>query len=441
MVVGRLIGMSTALLVSFVLGSWAGDWMNPRREQPRPGYPVSVPATDVATDGPPPAPPVPADPRRPEPRAVAARAAAIGRDAAAIEAQCQKAAGGDWDKWQRDTQSYRDSLKAKISALKANSPASPTSSPETRYEPLAPRDDFPLFEVGSREHLNYLYDPATLIDFQRDRPVVAAHRWLKRRGIDLILVAIPKMTEVYVEHFLDPCPPDGVIAPQIRRTLLQLLHDGVEVVDGFTLFRPLRDADAEYLYNTADTHWAPRGMRVMARDVADRIGRYRFGTRARYALPIVRAAPGRYGADDSPSGMGFLFAWNALTAEQQRRAKPFQAMTQTEVKMPDGTKPPDDRTSPVLVIGHSYVWCFKEQLVKEMNLLTDSRSTPHQTTEAFGDLLREPELLEHTRVVVWVTTSQYMTAFKPLPKAIMDMLAPTASAPATPPAPPRRSPP
>jgi hypothetical protein len=421
MLVGRLIGMATALLVSFVLGSWAGDWMNPRHDPPRPSHPVPVPVTRAAKDSPPPAPRVPADPRRPEPRAVAARAAAIRRDAAAIEAECQKAAGGDWDKWQRDTAPYRDSLKAKISALKENLPAS--NSPETRYQPLAPHDDFPLFEVGSRGHLNYLYDPATLDDFRRDRPVVAAHRWLKRRGIDLILLTVPKMTEVYMEHFLDPCPPDGIIAPHVRRTLLELLHDDVEVIDGFSLFRPQRDTDADYLYNTADTHWAPRSMRVMAKEVADRIGRYRFGARARYAVPIVRAAPGRYGADDTPTGMGFLFAWDALTADQQRRARPFQVRTQTEVKMPDGTKPPDDRTSPVLVIGHSYVWCFKEQLVKEMNLLTYSWSSPHQTTEVFGEFLREPELLDHTRVVVWVTTSQNMTAFRPLPKAVTDTLA------------------
>jgi hypothetical protein len=164
-------------------------------------------------------------------------------------------------------------------------------------------------------------------------------------------------------------------------------------------------------------------MRVMAKEVADRIGRYRFGARARYAVPIVRAVPGRYGADDTPTGMGFLFAWDALTADQQRRAKPFQVRTQTEVKMPDGTKPSDDRTSPVLVIGHSYVWCFKEQLVKEMNLLTSSWCSPQQTTEVFGEFLRERELLDHTRVVVWVTTSQHMTAFKPLPKAVLDTLA------------------
>jgi hypothetical protein len=442
MVVGRLVALTTTLVMFFVLGSWAGAWINPRRSLPL--HPASVdrsePDDDDATAGRPPAPPAAADPRQPEPMAAAVRAAAIGRDAAAIEAECRHAAGGNWDKWQRDTAPYRDSLKAKVSALKAAPLASYTPSPEGRYEALAPRDDFPLFEMGSREHLNYLYDPATLDEFRRDRAVAAASRWLRQRGIDLIFVPAPKMTEVYVEHFLAPCPADGIIAPHVRRTLLELLRDDVEVVDGFRLFRALRDTDAEYLYNTADTHWAPRGMRVMAKEIADRIARYQFGARARCGLPVVRATPGSYGAEDDGNRIGFMLAWNALTPEQQKRARPAQPVSQTEVKMPNGKKLPDDRASPVVVIGHSYAWCFGDQLVKELNLLINTRSTIHQTTEAFGDFLREPEALARCRVVVWVTTEQHLTKFKPMPKPIMKLLATTTSPPDTSPAPKPSSP-
>jgi hypothetical protein len=433
MVVGRLVALTTTLVMFFVLGSWAGAWMNPRRSLPLHPASVDLPEpADDKKDGP---PPVPADPRQPEPRAVAARTAAIRGDAAAIEAECQNAAGGDWDKWQKDTARYRDSLKAKINALKDAPRTAFTPSPESRYQPLAPRDDFPLFEMGSREHLNYLYDPATLDEFRRDRSVVAAARWLRRQGVDLIFVPVPKMTEVYVEHFLEPCPADGIIAPHVRHTLLELLRDDVEVVDGFRLFRALRGTDAEYLYNTADTHWAPRAMRITAKEVADRIARYNFGARARYALPAVRATPGSYGAEDDHNAIGFMLAWNALNPEQQKRARPAQPVSQTEVKMPNGKKLPNDPASPVVVIGHSYVWCFGEQLVKELNLLTNSRSTIHQTTEAFGDFLREPEALARCRVVVWITTEQHLTKFKPMPKPIMKLLATTTSPPGTSPAP------
>jgi hypothetical protein len=41
-----------------------------------------------------------------------------------------------------------------------------------------------------------------------------------------------------------------------------------------------------------------------------------------------------------------------------------------------------------------------------------------QTTQAFADFLRDPDLLEGVRVVIWVTTEQHMTHFQPLPAAM-----------------------
>jgi hypothetical protein len=418
--------MATALLVSFVLGSWAGHWLNPRHDPPRTSHPVPVLVSGAPNDSPPPAKPVPADPRRPEPRAVAARGAAVRRNAAAIEAECRKAAGGEWDKWQRDTEHYRASLKARIDALKCR-PYPGEGYPECRYEPLAGLDRFPLCQVGPREHISYLYEPAQLDGFRRLRQVVAAHRWLKRQGIDLIFVPIPKMTEIYVEHFLKSTPSDGIIAPHIRRALLELLQEDVEVIDGLTLFRSLRDTDAEYLCNTADAHWAPRAMRIMAKEIADRITRYRFGAQSRYALPIVFTKPETYVIDSEPGGIR-AGLWFVLSPEQQARAEPAQTKTTSQVYVERDRIAPTDSTSPVVVIGNSFVRNFREQLVKELNLLVETVDGGGMTTEAFTGFLREPESLKHARVVVWITTEQHLATFKPLPKAIMDTLA----SPATP---------
>jgi hypothetical protein len=361
------------------------------------------------------------DPRMPEPRAIEARASAISRNAAAIQAECRQAAAGDWVKWQQDTASYRATLKGKIDVLK-EFPRSRSDAPEGQVEPLEGREEFPLFEVNPRVYLNYLYDPGTLQEFRRNQLVVAAHRWLRERGIDLFFVPVPKMTEVYIEHFLDPCPPDGIIAPHVRQTLLELLQSDVEVVDGFPLFRGLRDSDAEYLYNTADPHWAPRGMRIMAKEIASRIERYRFGARARYGLPIVRSSPAGYVFDDRPGGIGSIRGWRSLSPDQSKRAERVQSRVQAQVLMQDGDLPDDDPSSPVVLIGHSYLRDFREQLIKELNLLLQTRTGGGNTTEAFADFLREPELLAHARVVVWITTEQHMTQFAPLPAAIMASL-------------------
>jgi hypothetical protein len=352
-------------------------------------------------------------------RAVEMRKAVIGRDAAAIEAQCRRAAGGDWEKWDRDTAEYRAQLRAKIEGLRKR--------PEVRglpeggdIEPLEGRNGFPLFEVAAREHLAYLFDPDRLDAFRKERPPVAAARWLKKHfNIDLIFVVVPKMTEVHIEHFLDPCPEDGIIAPAARKALLELLKEDVEVVDGFTLFRARRDADAEYLFNTADNHWAPRGMRVMAKEIADRIERYRFGTSARYALPVVRTVVGPYKVDRCVGGFGSKIGWQTLTEEQRDRARQVQTTNVSEVVMQaDGAQPPNDPHSPVLMIAHSYGFYFADQLIKELNMLIDSHIAVNTTTQFFNDFVRDPEGLGHARVIVWVTTEQNMTRFGSLPAPI-----------------------
>jgi hypothetical protein len=364
--------------------------------------------------------PGPEDPRQSEPRAVAARQRIIERDANAIRAECQRAAAGDWQQWQQETAPYRVALKARTEALRKR-PCPEDAGPEIQYDALEGLDGFPLFEVGSRSYLNYLYDPSVLDKFRRERQLVAVRNWLRDRGIDLIFVPIPKMTEVYIEHFLSPCPEDGIIAPHVRQTLLELLKEEVEVVDGFALFRPQRDVDSEYLYNTADGHWAPRGMRIMAKEIADRIERYKFGSRARFGLPIVRTVLGPYEFRDI-FGNRENYGRDILSPDQAKRAIGAQTTTQAEVRMQDGKRTPADPASPVVVIGHSYAWHFREQLIKELNLLIETRVAPDQTTQSFADFLREPELLAHCRVLVWISTEQHMTRLKPLPAPIAKRL-------------------
>jgi hypothetical protein len=357
---------------------------------------------------------------QPEPFAVNAREMSIHRNTAAIDAECRRAADGDWARWERDTAVYRTALKARIDALKVFDPPRGVLL-DAGSEPLEGLDNFPLFEVGPRAYLQYLYQPEILEPFRKNRAVVVAHHWLRDRGIDLIFVPVPKMTEVYIEHFLDPCPPDGIIAPQVRRTLHELLQEGVEVVDGLPLFRSLRDSDAEYLYNTADPHWGYRGIRVMAKEVADRITRYKFGASARYGLPIVRTAPDRLSIMDRTDAelSKTIAGWLALSEQQRARAREAQSSSFSHVTLWDGQDPPDDPESPVLIIGNSFVQHFREQLIREMNLLVCARWRAGGTTEAFGDFLREPELLKHCKVVVWVTSDRHFPDFKPLPEKII----------------------
>jgi hypothetical protein len=354
---------------------------------------------------------------------VEARRRAIHQLADAIRSESQTAGG--WERWQRDTAVFRAALKAKTAALK---PMHPTGLryAEDEYAGLEGLNEFPLFEVGSRAHLRHVFDPESLNEFRQQRPVLAAHRWLKARGIDLIFIPVPKMTEIYVEHFVEGAPADGVIAPHLRQTLLELLENDVEVLDAFRILRPHRAPAPDYLYNTADTHWAPRAMRIMAKAIADRLERYPDCARHRYALPIFTATVGRYGMPCRYPGVDAIVpdqnGWTALTLEQQRRAARVQTTSQVIVALPESKPIHNDPKSSVMAIGHSYLYNFIDQLDRELNMLTAYNAGANNTTEAFSDFLRDPELLAHTRVVVWITTGKHMTEFKPMPPAIMAAL-------------------
>jgi hypothetical protein len=418
--VGRgieLVALGAVLAAFYV----AGTWLLPRMSRPAAvAAPVRPPDThpyDALNGIPPLRVPRFDDARQTEPRALEARAAVIHHDLAAIRAECQRAADGDWDKWLQDTEPYRMDLGAKLAAIKQlpPGPAGP------RYGVLEGFNGFPLFEVDARLRIDYLRKSESVDEFRRTRAVVAADRWLRQRGIDLIFVSVPKMTEIYIEHFLNPCPADGIIAPHVRRALLELLQQDVEVVDGFRLFRTLRGVDKEYLYNTADTHWAPRGMRIMAKAIADRIERYEFGARARYALPIYRTAIGPYQFKDFTGAIGH-YGRALLSPEQVALAKPAQTTSLIEVESNVGMPLADSPSSPVLVIGHSYVFKFREQLIRELNQLINTRWGDDQTTQQFADFLRDPSLLAHCRVVVWVTNEQHLPRFAKMPSQIMQTL-------------------
>jgi hypothetical protein len=56
--------------------------------------------------------------------------------------------------------------------------------------------------------------------------------------------------------------------------------------------------------------------------------------------------------------------------------------------------------------------------MKELNMITNTKSGPGITTHMFADFLREPDQLNHCKVLVWITTEGHMPFLKPLPPEI-----------------------
>jgi hypothetical protein len=336
----------------------------------------------------------------------------IRQDVLAIQAECEHAAGGDWTKWQEQTARYRAVLKARLDGLKHQG--------MLIREALVGRDQ-PFFETNPRMNLAHLVDPDDWNEFRKARPVVAASRWLRDRGIDLIFVTVPAMPEVYVEHFLADVPSDGIIAPHVRKTLLELLENDVETIDSFRLMRSVRHQCFEFL--PADHHWNQFGMSGTVRETARRLGRYRFGRNGRQAPPCTRTVQGPYTLPPSGDGTDWCpIGRNLLSEDQWQAALGTLPRTMDYVTAPDGSPLVDDPRSPVALIGDSFALNFQELLVRETNLPLRSRWAYGNTTEAFAGFLREPEALAGVRVVVWLTSNDSLYKFRNMPEPVLATL-------------------
>jgi hypothetical protein len=283
---------------------------------------------------------------------------------------------------------------------------------------LEGKGDFPLHEAAPVHYLAHLVEPQSLDAFRREQPVTAAARWLRRQGIDLLFVPVPKMTEVYPEYFADHCPQDRIVAPHMRRLLLELLEADVEVVDLLPTFLAERDKDPEPLYQPADAHWAPRAQALAAAAIAGRLKRYDFIARALAGPPLFKAVEAPY----YPVSSGGAFF--AMSPEQRRRAERGQPRTFLSVTDGAGRPPQSSPSSPVVDIGDSYNGGLQDYLVREINLPLHLLGAGGQTTQRFKDFLRDPKLLTDCKVVVWLVCNSSLINPWPIPEPIRKGQAP-----------------
>ncbi|MBK9965863.1 MAG: hypothetical protein IPP07_13545 [Holophagales bacterium] len=153
----------------------------------------------------------------------------------------------------------------------------------------------PRFEAWPSNYLRYLANaPLSTDAFISQTAFVssidAISRWLASHGVDLIFVPVPKMTEVYPEHFIAATPADRIVAPQMRRAIHDLLDKGVEVVD---LLPPLPRGEEE-----GGTVALP--VRRSALGVGGAEGRPRRDRQTPAAVPRREEGPGR------PASLPFL---------------------------------------------------------------------------------------------------------------------------------------
>jgi hypothetical protein len=346
------------------------------------------------------------------PEEEAARRSQIAHEIAAIESECRTAAAGDWQRWENETARYRSQLKERVDALNSHGAAPPAY--------LAGRD-LPIFQIKPKMGSAHIINPMEWNEFRTNRPVVAGSKWLRKRGIDVIFVSVPSMPEIYIDQFLNVTPADGIIAPHIRQTFLQLLQSDVEVVDTFQLMRAARGRGFQYL--PADHHWNQLGMRATVQDIARRLSRYHFGRDAKQAAPVSKTTSGPYKLPLTDTGKPWRpMGAEALSERQWNAALGMLPGSMDYITAPDGSPLADDPASPVMLIGNSYAIDFRELLIRETNLRIRTRWGNGHTTQALAEFLREPEQLNGVRVIIWITADEFLFMFRYLPPEIREVL-------------------
>jgi hypothetical protein len=249
---------------------------------------------------------------------------------------------------------------------------------------------------------------------------------LKQKNIDLLVVPVPRIPEIYADKIATGAPPNGIIAPQLRKFLLDLSNADVEVVDLLPVFLKARAANPEPLYLVADGHWSDRAQALAAAEIGKRLKRYDFVRTALKQKALFTSAP----IHVAFPGANFKFL---TAAERAEVANAVGAMTLTHVTTADaGTPFVEPAQSPVVVIGDSFTHYVQSVikpgsgidalLSKEINIPVSNVSTAGATTAPIKDFLRRPELLRERRVVVWILNAALLSspksewALPPLPK-------------------------
>lgn len=308
---------------------------------------------------------------------------------------------GSWDDWNAAVEPFRVALRARIDAAKPNNPGAKGPS-EGRYEVLESLGNPPRFEAWPSSYLRYLAKaPLSTSEFISQTAFVpsiaAVSRWLASRGIDLIFVPVPKMTEVYPDQFVRETPADRIVSPPMRRAIHDLLDQGVEVVDLLPLFLEARKKKGTSLYQYCDPHWAWEGQRIALEEIVKRLRRYPVVRKAQGRPPLYRSFMER--RDLAP----FSATLGALTATQAKRVKPLLTYD-IEFVLPLGDAPLTSETSPIALAGDSYNNGLEANLSHRLNLpIRDLHAAG--TSSPFKDLLRDPESMKSMKVLVFLLST------------------------------------
>ncbi|QQS06147.1 MAG: hypothetical protein IPK50_04455 [Fibrobacterota bacterium] len=300
--------------------------------------------------------------------------------------------GGSWEAWAKSA----SPIRAKASSLAASAPpeiqalVGPSNTLVFRRE---------LSYVGSGD-LAGLPDSAQPI-----RRIKAFRDSLADLGIDFLFVPVP--TKLDVEPSLLGGKSGQTVQPWSRKLLAELAKNGVETVD---LWKAL---SGKGLWRKQDTHWKPAGAQAAADVLAARIRSYAwFPGASKQPVSLARK-------DTSWTEFGDLRDRLAADAKTKFAQEKVDGAV---FAGPDGKPWDDPETSPILLIGDSYLGVYQKispRAAGFSSYLSSTLSVPVSVVMGWGGgpeapkklSDRGPQALEGRRLVVWVMSVRDLFQF------------------------------
>jgi alginate O-acetyltransferase complex protein AlgJ len=248
--------------------------------------------------------------------------------------------------------------------------------------------------------------------------IVEFKDYLKRLGVDFLLVPVPTKADVFPDKLARVKLPGArgkrrripVINPFSRKFILELNRAGVEVVDLLPVYLKARarklKRGQEPLYQPQDTHWTDRGLRLAARVIGRRIKRYPWypalrKQKRKHRFKLKRTTFRRKG--DLVS---------RLSAREQRRFRPAKLFAH-QVLTRRGKLFEDDASSPIVVLGDSFTGVYQRtdcgsagisahvahQIRNPVDLVMSYGGGPNVRNKL---LTRDEKALKQMRLLIWL---------------------------------------
>ena len=341
---------------------------------------------------------------------IPSRAKSIASSIAELNAECKANSKGDWQTYYASLRPFRQALWPRVKAALANPFKNPDKPLDTeslvdlfgrpgRYYNCLQLIEITADKDGGPLTLQELIDANPATEF-----IAKASQWLRQQGIELIFVPGPMPPSIEPEGLVKDAsllPAHGIVSPQGRSAILQLLLRDVEVVDALPAILQAKKTGAPGLIMVNETHWGPLSLRIAAELAAQRLRR----------LPLVRqslAQPPRYTETYQPFD---LFAAFARFLPPANRA-PLLVHCKSGgliVKERNGQQVQPQKKSSILVAGDSFLNYsfppganFAACLSKFINQPVSMLEIDGSKAQIFEEMARNPEILDGVKAVVWV---------------------------------------